>query len=287
MVRIIAEIGSCWYDPDIDIAFKNAMNAIATAKKCGADGVKFQLFRAKSLYSKERAPVIYKTIEQYELPIDWIEKLALQAGNYGLEFGLSVFSKDLVDIALSRYSNRYGLDFIKIASGDITNYDLIDHICKKIENMNIELQISTGAATVDEIFRVLDMTVNFRTTVFHCVSAYPSSAEDMNLDAWCSYGHKEYDHLGLSDHTKNDLVAQIAVGVGYTVFEKHVNLSGDKHTPDDIVALNEKEFSTYVESIRLAEKIVGDDIKQVQESEKSERVWARRGKDGLRPANDD
>ena len=63
-VKIYAEIGSCWFDPNPDIALENALEAINQVKICGADGVKFQLFRACSLYSEKRASDIYNKIDR-------------------------------------------------------------------------------------------------------------------------------------------------------------------------------------------------------------------------------
>jgi len=291
MTRVIAEIGSTFYDPDPDVALANALDAIDIAHICGADGVKFQLFQADTLYSQVRAPEIYKNIAKYELPVKWLYVLQKRAYALRLQFGVSVFSEELANLALE---NADHLSFIKLASGDLTNDRLLRHACDLVSfNRHIELPISTGAASLSEVNHAMDIIEEYdlaSLVMFHCVSAYPAKKTDANLRSVHSFSYRFLDYgygtIGLSDHTKDSTVAQIAVGAGYDVFEKHVNLSGNVKTPDDVVAIDKKQFSTYVENIRLAEKIMGDRVKKPQESETNERIWARRGKDGLRPAND-
>jgi len=108
MVKIYGEVGSCWIDSDPDVALQNALDAIDQIQACEADGVKFQLFSAESLYSRERAPDIYNTIKKYELPTSWLPKLRDCAYALHLDFGLSVFSKDLADIAIEYVCMRSG-----------------------------------------------------------------------------------------------------------------------------------------------------------------------------------
>lgn len=283
--KIVAEVGSCCYDPDPNTALKNALLAINETSICGADAVKFQLFRAHSLYSQERAPEIYENIKKYELPLEWLPKLSARAFALNLEFWLSFFSCALIDAAIEY------VDVVKIASGDLTNDTLIEYAAKMCQEKDKQLAISTGAANLGEIFHALDIIGRYPRTRynmigFHCVSAYPSTMESMNLSAIKNFSYRMRGGIGLSDHTKghqSNIVAQMAVAAGYTVFEKHVNLSGSAPAPDDVVALNKKQFSVYVESIRLAESIMGNGIKQPADQEISERKWARRGSDGLRP----
>ena len=287
--RIYGEIGSCWYDLNEHLAFTVALEAINQASICKANGVKFQLFTASSLYSKRRAPGIYENIKKYELPVRWLNKLSKRAYALYLDFGLSVFSHELVDIALPY------VDFIKLASGDLVNDSLLKYVCRRLNSDDfnkVELQLSTGAANIAEVNHAISILDRYnlseRTVIFHCVSSYPSKLDEMSLAAVGNYRNRFAGKIGLSDHTKgnqSNIVAQMAIAAGYTVFEKHVNLSGVASAPDDVVASNKKEFSTYVESIRLAEKIMGDPVKKVQESEKKEREWARRGTDGLRPVD--
>ena len=61
-VFVIAEIGSN-FDQDINKAFK----LIDVAKTCGADAVKFQLFKANKMYEKKKNPTEYNIFKSNEL----------------------------------------------------------------------------------------------------------------------------------------------------------------------------------------------------------------------------
>ena len=282
-MEIIAEVGSTWVRRRPNEAKAAVKKSIEVAARCGATIVKFQLFTADTLYSKERAPEQWQITKDNELPLEWLPMIREEANLRKVKLWASVFNKDLATEAAPF------LDGIKIASGDVTNLSLIRYAVRVADQFGIDFGLSTGAAEADEIISAIQnvFVINKDPVIFHCVSAYPAKAEWLNLAVGRGIRDVKYGiRLGLSDHTLSNIPAMIAVGMGYTVFEKHFMLSGTPHSCGDrVVSLYPDRFQKYVNSIRKAEKIVGSETRKVHPNEMNERVWARRGSDGLRPAN--
>ena len=81
---IIAEAGANWrYCNDMAKNFKHALKLIDIAVEAETDAVKFQIYRAKTMYTKsagfadylDQKKSIYKIIEEMEVPYKWIPKL--------------------------------------------------------------------------------------------------------------------------------------------------------------------------------------------------------------------
>jgi len=62
--------------------------------------------------------------------------------------------------------------------------------------------------------------------------------------------------VGLSDHTLGIVAPVVAVGLGATVIEKHITVDGKGL--DGGFAILPDRFATMVQSIRAAEKALGD-----------------------------
>lgn len=288
MTEIIAEVGSNWRRDTEQRSLNCVLEHIRIAKEVGATIVKFQLFRADDLYNKERAPKQWEQVKQYELPYDWLYEINTTAHKCGLKWWISVFDEESADTL----GHFMGMDGMKIASGDITNSYLIATTSRWCSEMDIPFAISTGASNLAEVNRALLRdcypTEPRNLFVFQCVSQYPASPMDYNLSVSKRLRTDNECQLGLSDHTVgvSPWLISMAVGMGYTAYEKHFSID-DTDSPDRCVSLLPYEFEKYVSAIQYAQAIYGDGVKAPKPSEIQERVWARRGKDGLRPANDE
>ncbi len=288
MIEIVAEVGSNWKRETDNESFDCVLEHIRQAARVGATVVKFQLFQADSLYSKERVPSQWEQAKQHELPRYWLADIERVAKAYNIKWWVSVFDKDSAEYVC----RHVGVDGLKIASGDLTNHDLVTCTYRLAVATHISFAISTGAAAAYEINDVgvmLDKTGGITDTyIFQCVSAYPAAPADYNLSTYYELDKFGACDIGLSDHTPgiNQMLIGMAVGLGYTAFEKHFTLDPSLDLPDNSVSLDPVAFSMYVAAIRRAETMYGDGNKRPMESELGERIWARRGKDGLRPAND-
>ena len=277
---IVAEIGSNWcHVNQPELSRGCAIQAIKEAADAGATVAKFQLFD-NHLYSKKRAPKQYEAMLPYQLPIDWLPALRNTARACNVQLWASVFSVDLIPLAVLY------CDCLKIASGDIDNEPLIRAVARACEDNQRAMAISTGAAFGWEVESAMGWIKEYDIpdlTLFACVSTYPAMPMEYNLRAilpWMDI----VDAIGLSDHTLDIAVAQIAIGAGYSVIEKHfAPLDCDRSNPDAGHSLPPKMFKEYVRALTTARCILGNYTKQPKPSELGERIWARRGKDGLRP----
>lgn len=281
-MEIIAEIGSNWGGKKHINAQESALASISMASSCGATAAKFQVFRADTLYSKERAKDLYERAKLYELPMSLIPLLRKKADECNVKLWASVF-----DVALLSEVAEY-FDVLKIASGDLTNLELIDAMAGTCADLKKPMAISTGAATKKEVFEALGMIGKDHLvphlTVFHCKSVYPVSPMDLNLASGLMW--KRYCNvIGFSDHTLDIEPAILAYGMGYRAFEKHFRISSIPVSPDFVVSLPPAEFARYSKSLRSCQKVEGiSGAMTVLPQESQERVMARRGKDGLRPS---
>jgi len=281
-MKIIAEVGSNWLKEGSNQG-EHLFNSVQMASQSGADIFKVQLFRAETLYSKDRMPEVYDRVKKYELSLDWLVTCRSFVNSNGMKFWASVFDANIL------YKASEFLQGIKIASGDLTNYPLIRAAAKVSNRRGIPLAISTGAATYEEIRASLAEINSFgpayQLILFHCVSAYPADPLDINLLSGIIHkNNPEVDTLGFSDHTMTSEAAKLALAMGYNYFEKHFHAWGTPdESPDRVVSVSPEAFRDYVYDLRRAEKIIGEPVKRVMPSEVGERRYARRGDDGLRP----
>ena len=114
---IIAEIGS-----NFDQKKSQIFKMIEKAKYCGADAVKFQLFKAKILYPNDKK--MYKLFKSIELNPSWLKEINEFCKKIEIDFLTSVFDLDSAKIA-----NRY-VKFHKVASSEATNIPLLRYLLK-------------------------------------------------------------------------------------------------------------------------------------------------------------
>ena len=265
-VKIIAEIGVN-HNGDIDLAYK----MIDAAADSGADFIKFQTFKTESLVSNNAPKAQYqiKNTENGDTQFDMLKKLELgtkehyRLADYCRSKGV-VFLSSAFDLKSLALLNKMDLPFIKIPSGEITNYPYL----KAVALMGKPVILSTGMATMDEVelsFKVLienGLKKNM-ITVLHCNTEYPTPYEDVNLLAMKTLSKKLQVAVGYSDHSLGSEVAIASVALGAAVIEKHFTLDQNLLGPDHKASMEPKDFKKMVQAIRNIEKAIsgsGDKI---------------------------
>jgi len=261
---IIAEAGSN-HNGNIECA----KQLIDTAVESGADAVKFQLFKAKDLYSKYtpefsylKGQNVYDLIKDIETPREWIEELAKYCRGL-IEFLATPFDLEAVDL-LDPFVPAF-----KIASFEIVDLELIKYAAEKGKPMII----STGMANLGEIEDVLLAVRSVSDNdigLLHCSSLYPSPAEAVNLNAMKTMQHAFKLPVGFSDHTLGIHIPIAAVAMGACIVEKHFTLDRKLPGPDHSFAVEPDELKEMVHCIREVETAQGSGIKERSELEGEE-----------------
>lgn len=264
-VYIIAEAGS-----NHNGSMENARKLIDIAAEAGADAVKFQIFKAEKLYSKNTPGFeslatndIYGLIKDIETPRDWISELAEYCNDKGITFMATPFDHEAVDI-LDSYSPAF-----KIASFEIVDLELIRYTASRGK----PLIISTGMANPEEINDAIEAARsvgNENIALLHCNSLYPTPAENVNLKAIRTMLETFDNPIGFSDHTTGIHVPLAAVAMGASVIEKHFTMDKSLPGPDHSFALDPAELREMVRIIRETETAFGDGVKGVSEMEAKE-----------------
>ncbi len=272
---VIAEAGVN-HNGNIKIA-KKLVDAAALAK---ADYVKFQAYDADSLILKNTRTADYqkknlgskisqhKMLQKYQLS----EKHHIELKNYAKKKKIK-FLSSVFDIKSLNFIKKLNLDFIKIPSGEITNYPLL----KEISSLKTKVILSTGMANVNEIKAALKVLKNKKNkiTILHCSSDYPAELKNLNLAFLRKLKLLGYN-IGYSDHSKSVLTASIAVALGCKVIEKHFTLSRKLKGPDHKASLEPNELLDMIKFIKQTELMLGSEKKTITLSEEKTKKLVRK-----------
>ena len=134
-----------------------------------------------------------------------------------IEFLTSVFNKRYLE-----FIKDLKLESIKIASMEINNTDLIDNADKIFK----QVFISTGATKLNEIEEISKRLSSDKFVFFHCVSAYPTPPENINLPR-INFLKTKFKRVGYSGHLKgvNDAIAALSYKPEF--IEKHFTIDNN------------------------------------------------------------
>ena len=218
---IIAEL-SANHGHSIDIA----KQTIKAAKKAGADAIKLQTYTADTLTlncDKEdfivKGGTLWDNKTYYELyqeaytPWEWHKELFEVAKEEGLLCFSTPFDKSAADFLETLNPPAY-----KVASFEITDYELVRYIASKHK----PIIISTGIATLQEIEDVVAICKeenNHDIILLQCTSSYPAPLEGANLLTIKDLSQRFGVISGFSDHTLGNTAPIAAVALGAKVIE--------------------------------------------------------------------
>lgn len=277
---IIAEIGVN-HEGSLDLAKR----LIELAKEGGADGAKFQSYKADTLASKH-SPAYWDTSKestrsQHELfqkydnfePADYAA-LAEHAKLCGIDYLSTPFDDAAVDYLQPL------VPFYKIASADITNTPLL----RRVARTGKPVVLSTGASNMDEIrwsVRTLHDAGATDVVLLHCILNYPCENHNAHVRMITGLAEAFPDYLiGYSDHTVPDpdmTALAVAYSLGAVVLEKH--FTHDKTLPgnDHYHAMDVHDLRRFVERMGTIADILGEtEAKSPIATEEISRLNARR-----------
>jgi sialic acid synthase SpsE len=248
VIEIIAEIGV-----NHGGSLERAEVLMRNALEAGCDTAKFQFFQG------DRYP---------ELQLTKNEITHLKDTAKPLQF---LCTPDTLEDA--QFLASIGVKRIKIGSSNVTNIKMLEGV----SNLGLPVLLSTGACSAAEVlkaYRALTFNLNpVNVVVMHCVSAYPPPAAELNLSYLRELRFQYADgRLGYSDHTLDSQSAIVALGMGATVFEKHLTLFQDAQGPDHAMSLDLAQMTAYVRDLREAGSMLGDGKKHIMPCERKNRI---------------
>lgn len=259
-VLLVAEL-SANHNQSLDLALKS-VEAIA---RSGANAIKLQTYTPESItIDCERDDFVinqktawdgkklYDLYKEAMTPRHWHEAIFQKARDLGLICFSSPFSKDDVD-----FLSTFNPPAYKIASFEITHYELIEHVAKRAK----PIIISTGIATLEEIQAAVDLCKacgNNDIVLLQCTSSYPAPLKDAHLANIKDLQKRFGVSVGFSDHTLGTKASMIAVALGARVIEKHFILDKSIRTADSHFSLDEADFTDLAKDIKLAKELIGE-----------------------------
>lgn len=277
-VVVIAEIGV-----NHNGSLETGKRLIDACVVAGADYAKFQTFRATELASP-KAPVA-----------GYQKKSSGDGGQQELLASLELSDQQFTDLReycsarnigflttahdLKSASFVLGLksDFVKVPSGDVTNYPFL----RLAGAQSSPVLLSTGASREEEVGAAIEVLesaglARSKITVLQCTTEYPAPLPEANLLAMVEMGNKWNVAIGFSDHTVGKDAAIAAVALGASVVEKHITLDRTMVGPDHAASLEPDEFGAMVSGIRRVQTLFGNPYKVVTDSEMNNRDIIRK-----------
>lgn len=256
-----------------------ALGFVDAAAAAGCDAVKFQLFRLDRLFAPEilARSAKHRARKAWELPLEHLAPLAERCSQKGIAFSCTPFYREAVDELKSFVS------FYKIASYEL----LVDDLLAAAAATGKPVVLSTGMATMPEIHHAVATLKGAGAadiTLLHCVSAYPTPANEANLAAIAALREATGCKAGWSDHTRRPAVIERAVHRwGAAVVEFHLDLDGQGAEYAAGHCWLPDEIAPVIARIRESQSADGSGFKEPQPSECEDRDWRADPVDGMRP----
>ena len=276
-VYIIAEL-SANHGGKIEIA----KETIKAAKDIGANAIKLQTYTADTLtLNSDNEDFIikggtlwddkklYDLYQEAYLPWEWHKELFDYARSIDIDIFSTPFDKSAVD-----FLEQFNPSAYKIASFEITDYELVRYVASKQK----PIIISTGIATIEEILDVVNICKkegNENIVLLKCTSQYPAPLEEANLKTISNMKETFGVEVGFSDHTLGVTAPIVAVTLGAKVIEKHFILDKSIGGADCEFSLDKKEFKLLVDVIRDTEKLLGVVNYSLDEKKQKQRRFSR------------
>lgn len=261
-------------------SFKHIQSFLNKIIKQKVDFVKFQVytpdtltintnkkdFRLDNNKSWHKYENLYKLFSKSYTPWEWIEKSVKILNKKKINWFASPFDELSVDFLEKLRCNMY-----KIASPEITDVNLIEHIAKKKK----PIIISTGMSELKDVDLAIKIIRKYHNkyAILKCTSNYPARYIDLNLSSIPKLKSKYKCPVGFSDHTVDRVASIVAVSLGATIIEKHFKMDDDQESVDNHFSMNISDYSKFKFDLENSKKSLGyiKEILEVPDEKKYQR----------------
>jgi N,N'-diacetyllegionaminate synthase len=257
---IIAEVAQA-HDGSLGMAHA----FIDAAATCGVDAIKFQTHIAaeestpsepwRVKFSKQDA-TRFDYWKRMEFTADAWAGLKVHAEEKGLVFLSSAFSHAAVDLL-----RKLGMSAWKVASGELTNLPLIEHMASD----GMPVMLSTGMSPHLEIDAAVNVVRKTHSplAIFQCTTQYPSPPESIGLNMLDELQQRHNCAVGLSDHSGTIFPSLAAVAAHKAqLIEVHLTLSRDMFGPDVVASVTPAELKQLVNGVRFIENMAANPVQK-------------------------
>ncbi|MBI3932545.1 MAG: N-acetylneuraminate synthase family protein [Acidobacteria bacterium] len=244
---VLAEVASA-HGGSADVALR----MLEAAFQMGADGIKFQLFRADALVVRRHPS--RKEFEQIELTEKEWRKVLKAARASGLAVLAECFDRPSLDLAA-----EHDVDAYKVHTTDMENPEFI----RAVGAVGRPVLFATGGVAEEAAKDALDLVGKCPVALLHGFQTFPTPIEEIRFRDLARWKERYRVPVGFLDHTDGGsafaLVAPaLAVAYGADLVEKHFTLDRSEKGYDYQSSLNPEEFYRMVELLRQAERARGD-----------------------------
>lgn len=219
------------------------------------DAVKFQKSCLEEKFTQAALDRSYDSVNSFgitygdhkrhlEFTTDQLNELKEHADELSIAFGVSPMDPGSMQEMINLRPT-----FLKIGSGDANNFQLIVTAAAS----GLPVILSTGMqshSTIEAAVELIAKTTK-KFAVLHCISAYPTAAEDTNLRQMLKM-IKTWPHatVGYSGHELGFNASMLAVLCGARVVERHFTLDKTMKGSDHKCSLDPSEMQSFVRLVR-------------------------------------
>jgi N-acetylneuraminate synthase/sialic acid synthase len=195
--------------------------------------------------------------EALELNRDEFRELKRYAEDVvGIDFFSTAFDIPSADVLAD-----LDVPVFKIASSDLTNIPLLQHVAR----FGKPMIVSTGGGTMEDVERAHDAItpINSRFCLLQCTSSYPAEPEDLDLRVIETFRARFPETvIGYSGHDNGIAMPLVAYMLGARVVEKHFTLNRAMKGTDHIFSLEPVGLRKMVRDLTRARAALGDGVKK-------------------------